>query len=297
MKAYPYPIQQPVNAPQPKLPPPKYDQWGKINPDLLAQIYVVDKNGNSKKGGYRVVCAITEGTFEVGSEYSSPFDANPDQRLPTLMGMIQSGEGVTALGNIMANIGATETGTQIGGVVAGVGAALNVATGGLSGSFFGGVVSKAVNLKNEIQSLEGKTNLTKINSTQIFVNTKPIEISVTLYFRAWRDAKKEVEEPVSYLERWALPRSLWDRSIVESVTGRIAKGESGLSGLFPSEAPPFVALQYAKKTFLPFTLRNVSKPLVVERDSQMNALAYVVNAQLSSRTAWDASDIRKLYGG
>jgi hypothetical protein len=158
MKASPYPIQQPINAPKAKIELPKYAQWGKISPDLLAQIYVVDKEGNSEKGGYRVVCAITEGTFEVGSDYSSPFDANPDQRLPTLMGMIQSGEGVSALGNIMANIGATDTATQIGGVAAATGAVLNAATGGLSGSFFGGVVSKAVNLKNEIQSLEGKTN-------------------------------------------------------------------------------------------------------------------------------------------
>lgn len=267
---------QPDNAPKANIELPEYAQWGKINHDLLAQIYVVDKEGNSKKGGYRVVCAITEGTFEVGSEYSSPFDANPDQRLPTLMGMIQSGEFVSAVGTVAANAASGD------GIIAGA---------------VSGIVSVAKaagigEIGQAIQQLEGKTNLTKVNSTQIFVNTKPIDINVTLYFRAWRDAKKEVEEPVSYLEQWAVPISL-------STTGTAVNiSEKGiLGGLFPSEAPPFVALQYAKKTFLPFTLRNVSKPLVVERDSQMNALAYVVTAQLSSRTAWDASDIRKLYGG
>lgn len=282
MKPSPYPIEQPVNAPKAKIELSEYAQWGKINPDLLAQIYVVDKEGNSKKGGYRVVCAITEGTFEVGSDYSSPFDANPDQRLPTLMGMIQSGEFVSAVGTVAANAASSDGGSLAGAIVAGA------ANGIIS-------VAKAAgigDLGQAIQQLEGKTNLTKVNSTQIFVNTKPIEISVTLYFRAWRNAKKEVEEPVSYLEQWALPISL-------STTGTAVNiSEKGiLGGLFPSDAPPFVALQYAKKTFLPFTLRNVSRPLVVERDSQMNALAYVVTAQLSSRTAWDASDIRKLYGG
>lgn len=282
MKPSPYPIEQPVNAPKANIALPEYAQWGKINPDLLAQIYVIDKNGKSEKNGYRVVCAITEGTFEVGSEYSSPFDANPDQRLPTLMGMIQSGEFVSAVGTVAANAASSEGGSLAGSIVAG-------AVSGIVS------VAKAAGIGDvgqAIQQLEGKTNLTKVNSTQIFVNTKPIDINVTLYFRAWRDAKKEVEEPVSYLEQWALPISL-------STTGTAVNiSEKGiLGGLFPSEAPPFVALQYAKKTFLPFTLRNVSRPLVVERDSQMNALAYVITAQLSSRTAWDASDIRKLYGG
>lgn len=282
MKPSPYPIEQPVNAPKAKIKLPEYAQWGKINPDLLAQIYVVDKEGNSKKGGYRVVCAITEGTFEVGSEYSSPFDANPDQRLPTLMGMIQSGEFVSAVGTVAANAASSEGGSLAG----------TIAAGAVSGIVSVAKAAGIGDVGQAIQQLEGKTNLTKVNSTQIFVNTKPIEISVTLYFRAWRDAKKEVEEPVSYLEQWALPISL-------STTGTAVNiSEKGiLGGLFPSDAPPFVALQYAKKTFLPFTLRNVSKPLVVERDSQMNALAYVVTTQLSSRTAWDASDIRKLYGG
>lgn len=273
---------QPDNAPKANIELPEYAQWGKISPDLLAQIYVVDKYGNSEKDGYRVVCAITEGTFEVGSEYSSPFDANPDQRLPTLMGMIQSGEFVSAVGTVAANAASSEGGSLAG----------TIAAGAVSGIVSVAKAAGIGDVGQAIQQLEGKTNLTKVNSTQIFVNTKPIDINVTLYFRAWRDAKKEVEEPVSYLEQWAVPISL-------STTGTAVNiSEKGiLGGLFPSEAPPFVALQYAKKTFLPFTLRNVSKPLVVERDSQMNALAYVVTAQLSSRTAWDASDIRKLYGG
>jgi hypothetical protein len=146
-------------------------------------------------------------------------------------------------------------------------------------------------LGSALQQLEGKTNLTKVNSTQIFINTKPIDLSITLFFRAWKDAKKEVEEPASWLERWAVPVSL-------STTGTAVNvSEKGLlGGLFPSLVPPYVALQHAKKTFLPFTIRNVSRPFVVERDSNMNALAYVVTAQLSSRTAWDAADIKNLYG-
>lgn len=293
------PIPQPDNTPKTQQPDPEYAQWGKLNKSLLAKIYTVDKFG-VKNGDYTVVCAITEGTFEVGSEYSSPFDANPDQRLPTLMGMIQSGEFVSAVGNVAANLADTKVGIAVRSTVESAGNVLNTVTGGASGSVFGAIGDSFSGSGDALKKLEGKTNLTKINSVQIFTNTKPIELSVTLYFRAWRDAKKEVEEPCSMLERWALPVSLSQQSIAESLSASAAstapKGESILGGLFPSVVPPFVALQYAGKTFLPFTIRSVSRPLVTERDSNMNALAAVVTCQLSSRTAWDANDIKTLYG-
>jgi hypothetical protein len=278
------PPTQPDNAPKAKQAIAEYAQWGKINPKLLANIYTVDKHGN-RLGNYTVTCAITEGTFEVGSEYSSPFEANPDQRMPTLMGMIQSGEFVSAVGSVAANAASSDGSLLSSAVAAAASGIISVAN-----------AAGIQDLGSALQQLEGKTNLTKVNSTQIFVSTKPVEISVTLYFRAWRNAKTEVEEPISWLEQWGLPVSLSTTGTAQNVSKSISEGKGALAGLFPSNVPPFVALNYAGKTFLPFTLRNVSKPLVVERDKDMNALACVVTAQLSSRAAWDATDIQKLYG-
>jgi len=270
--------QLPDNAPQAKIERADYSRWGKINKNLLCQIYTVDKDGN-KRGDYIVEAAITEGSLELASQYSSPFDANPDVRLPTLMGMIQSGEAVSAIGGIASAL---------------------VPKDGILGAAFNGIADLAKStgatdgikkIGETLQGLEGKTNLTKINSIQIFNSTQPVRLSITLFFRAWENAKTEVEAPLSLLEQWALPAYIADKTILEGV----AK-DGILAGLFPSTAPPFVAINYAGRTYLPFLIESISSPLVVERDSNLNRLAATVTLSLVSRAAWDAGDIRKLYG-
>lgn len=268
----------PDNAPKAKIKKAEYSRWGDINKNLLAQIYVVDKFGN-KQGDFVVEAAITEGNLELASQYSSPFDANPDVRLPTLMGMIQSGEAVSAIGGIASSL------TQKDGIL---GAAIN----GLADlSNKSGLTEGVKKIGSAIQSLEGKTNLTKINSIQIFNSTQPARLSITLFFRAWENAKTEVEAPLSLLEQWALPVYIADKTILEGV----AK-EGILAGLFPSTAPPMIAINYAGRTYLPFLIESISSPLVVERDSDLNRLVATVTLSLVSRAAWDAGDIRKLYG-
>lgn len=271
----------PDNAPKADIKQADYSRWGKINKNLLCQIYKVHKVNKKweKQGDSSVEAAITEGNLELASQYSSPFDANPDVRLPTLMGMIQSGEAVSAIGGIASSL------TQKDGIL---GAAIN----GLADlSNKSGLTEGVKKIGSAIQSLEGKTNLTKINSIQIFNSTQPVRLSITLFFRAWENAKTEVEAPLSLLEQWALPVYIADKTILEGV----AK-EGILAGLFPSTAPPMIAINYAGRTYLPFLIESVSSPLVVERDSNLNRLAATVTLSLVSRAAWDAGDIRKLYG-
>jgi hypothetical protein len=262
-------------------------RWGGINKNLLAQIYVVDKLGN-KKGDYVVEAAITEGNIELASQYSSPFDANPDQRMPTLMGMVQSGEAVSSLGNL-ANSALASNGF--------FGFAANALKKGTEAVGFDTVLKS---VSNAIQSVEGKTNLTKVNSTLIFNSTQGVKLSLTLHLRAWEDAKKEVEEPISWLERWSLPAELSKDGILVNVGNSVKEKGAGIEGvfggLFPSTVPPFIAITYAGRTYLPFLIESISTPLVVERDSDMNRLAVTVTITIVSRTAWDATDIKKLYG-
>ena len=114
----------------------------------------------------------------------------------------------------------------------------------------------------------------------VYVSTEPIRLQLTLFFRAWQNARLEVENPLKQLQQWALPVEL---------------GESLLTdGLFPSIAPPFIAISHAGNTYLPLLIESMSTPLVTERDRHMNRLAASVTLSLVSRTAWDAKDIRRL---
>lgn len=279
--------QLPDNAPKADIKQADYSRWGKINKNLLAQIYIVDKLGN-KQGDYIVEAAITEGGLELASQYSSPFDANPDQRMPTLMGMVQSGEAVSSLGNL-ANSALASNGF--------FGFAANALKKGGEAVGFNTVLKS---VSNAIQSVEGKTNLTKVNSTLIFNSTQGVRLQITLHLRAWEDAEKEVEVPVSMLERWTLPAELSKDGILVNVGNSIKEKGSSIEGvfggLFPSTVPPFVAINYAGRTYLPFLIESVSSPLVVERDSNLNRLAVTVTLSLVSRAAWDATDIKNLYG-
>lgn len=279
--------QLPDNAPKADIKQADYSRWGKINKNLLAQIYVVDKFGN-KQGDFVVEAAITEGGLELASQYSSPFDANPDQRMPTLMGMVQSGEFVSALGNI-ANSAKSSDGI--------VGLASNALSKAGEVTGFNSLLKTA---GNAIQSVEGKTNLTKVNSIQIFNSTQAVRLNITLFLRAWEDAKLEVEAPLSLLEQWSLPAELSEYGIARNVADSIKKNGSSIEGvfggLFPSTVPPFVAINYAGRTYLPFLIESISTPLVVERDKDMNRLAVTVTITIVSRTAWDATDIKNLYG-
>jgi len=59
-----------------------------------------------------------------------------------------------------------------------------------------------------ISNFEGRTGITKLNSTQVFTGMQPVKIQVTALFRAWRDPVEEVEAPFNQLMKWALPVKL-----------------------------------------------------------------------------------------
>lgn len=231
--------------------------FGKLSDLYQARIRKCDKEGNAIDGE-QVVAVGIDGDIELGSQYSSPFEnSNPEQKLPTLMGQLQSGDWVNTLDSITSNV----FGIQLSG-----------------------------DQKESLNKLEGRSNLTKVNSTQIFVSSQQVQIPMTLCFSAWEDAKIEVEEQVSLLQQWSLPEQLEEGSIVSS----FAEGQS-LESLFPSLAPPFVSLYYGGKKYLPLLIMSVSTPIVVPMDPEGNRMALMVPITLGSRTAWDAANIRNIY--
>jgi len=232
---------------------------GKLSDLYKMRIRLCDKKG-SLLGTDQVVAVAIDAEMTVESQYSSPFDSiNPEHRWPTLLGMLQSGDWVSTLDSAMSNI-------------------------------FG--VKLSGDTKENLEKIEGRSNLTKQNSTQIFVSSQPVTIPATLYFGAWENAKTEVEDQIRLLQQWSLPVELVEGSLIKEVVENRT-----LESLFPSKVPPFVAVYYGGKKFLPLLIQSVSAPMVVPMDSDGNRMQLQVQITFVSRTAWDANNITQMYGG
>ena len=264
---------KPDNTPESEFPTVQTSEWGDLSPHKLAFIRLCDKEGNISNSSV-VEALVTDADMSVASNYQTPFDnINPEMKRPTLLGMLQSGEMAKALPQ------AAEGKGVIGSIFA---------TAGKIGASITTELGISKNFSDAIQSLEGRSNLTKINSVQVFVSTSSVEMSMTLFFCALYDARKEVEQQIKLLQQWALPQLLAE-SIIKSVS------DGFLQGIFPSIVPPFVAITYGGKTYKPFLIREVGTPLVTPMDKDGNRLSTTVTLSLISRRAWDAADIKTLY--
>lgn len=268
-------VAKPDNTPETVFPDSPDVEWGDLSYHKIAYISKCDKEGNFIESPV-VSALVTDADMSVASNYQTPFDAsNPESKLPTLLGMLQSGEMAAALPQAAEGEGVLGS---IFATAGKIGASITQSLG-ISGTF-----------SEAIKSLEGRSNLTKINSVQVFVSTASIEMSMTLFFCALYDAQKEVETQIRHLQTWALPELLAD-SLIASVS------DGFLQGIFPSKVPPFVAVTYGGKTYKPFLIREVGTPLVTPMDKDGNRLSTTVTLSLISRRAWDATDIKTLYGG
>lgn len=219
----------------------------------------------------QVIGIFTDGELQLESQYQNPFEnSNPEQRMPTMMGMLQSGE-FLSLGASLGIINQSD----------------DPAT-----SFAGRMLQKVGDKAGElIESLKGRSNFTKLNSTQIYVSTNPARISGSIFFSAWRDAKTEVNQQVAFLQKWALAVELYEHSLAQSV---FATKEA--KGLFPSIIPPYVAVDYGGRSYVPMLIESVSEPLVVPMTNDGGRLAISIGVTFASRAAWDAKNIKKIYG-
>lgn len=246
-------------------------QWGRLSKGLLAEIYPlkkINRDGGTfdfERAGASVFALLTEGQIEFSNNYTTPFESsNPETRLPNLMAMIQSGQLITAFGQIFGE---------------------QKPQGPLELTGLSGYLKQGADL---LQSLEGSSNLTKVNSTEIYVSTSPLKMPLTFVLRAWQDAKTEVEDPIARLESWTLPEYLYDQGLLVSLANSGGTVEEKVQSLWPSKVPPFVAIQYAGRTYKPLLIETISSPLVVERDPDLNRLFAQVTLSVTSRTALDA---------
>ena len=257
--------------------------WTGLSPHLLARFYPVRKlsdgsgweQGRKKDGGadqyiaddaIEVHAPMTDGTSEMTLNWQSPFEnAGAESKAPALSAMLQSG----SLTSILQGIGSA----------------------GVASDMMTELAQKSAEMTRK---LEGRTGITKLNSTQIFSGMPPIKLSFTLHFRAFKDPIKEVREPILKLKEWALPQAL-------AADGLIAGGikNAGNQGvfdiLFPSLTPQIVGMSYGDMTYLPLVIESVSEPITNPRSEKGVMTACSVQITLATLTALDRADIRNIY--
>lgn len=244
-----------------------------LNQRLIAKIRPVSEDnvegGQGKQTfnpieGYPIIAALFEdGEFTVEAQYSTPFEtSNPEGRMPTMMGMLQSGELPASMYSYFNLDSETADDSAVKGVV-------------------GDAADKLLGLKD-------KSTFTKINSRQVYTSSSSVRISGTLVFQAWVDAASEVERALNVLQQYASPRKLSDASLV---VGMLSEGADGM---FPSTIPSLVQFQYAGKTYKPMFIESLSAPITAPMNKNGDRIAIKVQITLLSLTAWDKYDIANL---
>jgi hypothetical protein len=232
--------------------------WGSLHPTLIAVIAECDHQGQAK-GGAEVRCVfVDEANLEATFNWQSPFEgAGPEARAPTLTAMLQSGTLQTLAERLSPSLG----------------------------SALSGVTDAA----------QGRTGITKLNSTQVFSGMPPLKIQATILLRAWLSPKLEVEQPLDQLMGWALPQSLAaEGTMLTAIVDFIQSGDySGINAVetaLPSSAPALVSLTYKGRTFAPLVIETIGIPLTSPSDESGHFVQIQIPITFSTLRALDKSD-------
>ena len=230
--------------------------WGGLSPHLIATFFAVKKGVSDNKRTIRwerdldqpeVFAPLTDGNAETTLNWQSPFEnVGPDQKFSSFSALVQAGGFTSLIASLQALM----------------------PKGSLDG------VAKIA------KDLEGRSNFTKLNSTQVFTGMAPIKISVTAHFRAMKDAKAEVRDPMDQLVAWALPKSIAQDGVAVQALG-------GSSGVFASEVPQIIGMKYADMLWAPIVIESIPYPLTGPRDRNGTLTHSAMPLQLATLTGLD----------
>lgn len=244
----------------------------KLNKHLLAYIRLFEPTAEDP---FQVCVLLEDAEFALENQYSTPFEnSNPEGRMPNLMGMIQSGQMITSLTDVI----------NIGGFSAPSSQDSENGSAPQDKGMLGQVFDK-------LEGLKGRSTFTKLNSQQIYTSSNSVKISATLVLSAWRNAHLEVERALQKLQEWATPKKLADKSALMS-----GLQQKTLEGFFPSIIQPTVSLVYGGKTYEPLVIESLSAPITAPMTADGSRIAVKCQVSFSSEKAWDKSDVIKLYG-
>lgn len=249
----------------------KSSQWLGLNKHLIAQFFEVDSDGNRIDQDMTVEAPLIDGNFEATFNWQSAFEnAGEETKAPTLAAAFQSGS-------------MTEEASTVGGWIdSGV-------------KFFTGKDAGAKDaLGGKLKQYEGKTGITKLNSVQVFTGMPPIKIPITILFRAWRDAREEVETPFDQMMKWALPVKLADKGLLARLVNSGAEGDSLL---FPSTVPTLIGMKYKNRLYSPMVIESIGYPMTspIEKDGNFTELS--VQITLATLAAYDRDDWDRVNTG
>lgn len=250
-------------------------EFGSLNEHLIASVYPVSRDG-VPLGTERVRAPVTDGSMEISLSWQSPFEAmGAEATAPILLAMVQSGEASDLLGALGGSFGST------------VNTVLQQVGIGNVGDF--------------LQQAQGRTGVTKMNSTQVFTGMPPLKLNLTLLFRAWANARQEVESPFDTLMSWALPKCLQADSMLtgainaasgnaSSATCAASNVASGISTFLPSITPTMVGVTYKGRTYSPLVIESIGFPIDSPVTAEGEYVELLVPISLGTLQALDASD-------
>lgn len=251
---------------------PLSSKWTGLNKALLATIYPVGPDGQPDRrtgSGTAVVAPPTDANIELSANWQSPFEqSGTENKIPAISAMLQSGT-LQSYAETLFGKGADD---------------------GIKARLSQEIVEFSKNG-------QGRSGMTKLNSTQLFTGSPPVKITMTLHFRAFDNPTSEVSAPTNQLARWTLARQLAaNGNLVQAVQNFVA-GQGFLKSLLPSEAPQMVGLQFGEHTFSPMVIESMSMPLTVPRTSLGQPLNVAVQLVLATLTALDREDWSRALRG
>lgn len=257
--------------------------WQGLNSNLLATFYPVTSVAGAEKRTYvrdytggSVVAPILDGAeMEYTFNWQSPFEQmGTEAKAPALTAMLQSG-------------------------------VLSQAYAGFMSKTIGDQASETAKSTNQtvgqaLESMVGRTGITKLNSTQVFSGMSPVKCSMKLLFRAYSDPKSEVMNPIQKLLSWAVPQKLSEDSSLVIMAKEAASGNRNvadyISALLPSYSPTMIGMEYKGRTYMPMVIETISDPITSPTTSSGEYASAEVSLTIASLTAWDKGDINQIYG-
>lgn len=235
-------------------------KWDGLSDHLIARIYEVNSKGESLGGPVIHAPFTGDVSLDIDLSWTSPFEsAGSDSAAPALSGGLQSG----SLAAIFDRLGES----------------VGIEAGGISGS-----VSEA----------EGRTGMTKLNSTQVFTGMPPLRIQGELLFRAWSDPVSEVESPVDQLMAWSMPKKLAKVGTMLTAAADYATSDAGLiESMLPSEVPALLAVTYKGRTYSPVVIERINMALSSPIDEGGRFTQMKMPITIASLQAWDREDWAK----
>ena len=232
--------------------------WDGLSPHLIARIFEVNYKGEMVPDGPVVRAPFGDDVqLDADFNWQSPFEnSGSEGAAPSLSNMASTGM-LAALAE------------KLGKVT------------GLDTSGASGVAKEA----------QGRTGMTKLNSTQVFNGAPPMRIQGELILRAWKDPVGEVENPLDQLMQWALPKHLAPEGTLLTAALDYATSEKGfIESAMPSLVPSLVGIIYKGRRYAPMVIERVGVPLGSPIDSAGRFTQLRLPITLSSVQAWDRAD-------